>query len=297
MVDFTNCDVDVFRTYDGANGTKICIIHEQERYMLKFPPPAKNPLASYSNSCISEHLASSIYRTLDMPTQETLLGNYTTDSGKEKVVVACKDFCGIGDELVSFARIKNTCVDSEHNGFGTELSPVLEAIETQKLLDPLIIKRRFWLMFSADAFLGNFDRHNGNWGFLINQGKEAVSLAPVYDNGSCLYPQLTEEQMKMVLNDRTEIENRIYVFPNSALKINGKKINYLDFLLHSEDSVCNDAFKWVYERIDFTKIEPLISNLPVSKIAKDFYATMLHERKSLLMDVVWKNRLKSLTVF
>lgn len=46
---------------------------------------------SYTNSCISEHLGSYIFEIIGIPVQETILGTYNVN-GKEKVVVACKDF-------------------------------------------------------------------------------------------------------------------------------------------------------------------------------------------------------------
>ena len=39
MIDFTNCPVNRFRAYGGANGNKINISYEGSSYMLKFPPP------------------------------------------------------------------------------------------------------------------------------------------------------------------------------------------------------------------------------------------------------------------
>ena len=38
MIDFSDCEVDPGFAYDGANGKKICILYEGERYMMKFPP-------------------------------------------------------------------------------------------------------------------------------------------------------------------------------------------------------------------------------------------------------------------
>ena len=32
----------------------------------------------------------------------------------------------------------------------------------------------FWDMFVVDAFIGNWDRHNGNWGFLYSQEKDEL---------------------------------------------------------------------------------------------------------------------------
>ena len=51
----------------------------------------------------------------------------------------------------------------------------------------------------ADALLGNFDRHNGNWGILVDEESQTAEIAPVYDCGSCLYPQLGAHEMQAVL--------------------------------------------------------------------------------------------------
>ena len=51
-------------------------------------------------------------------------------------------------------------------------------------------------MFITDTLVGSFDRHNGNWGFLIDEEKQKVEIAPIYDCASCLYPQLTDERIK-----------------------------------------------------------------------------------------------------
>ena len=108
---------------------------------------------------------------------------------------------------MNFGMIKNRCIDSDKSGFGTELQSVLDAIDMQQVYDPLKMKDHFWKMFAADALLGNFDRHNGNWGIVVNEINNHVRIAPVYDNGSCLYPQLTDKQMENILNDRNELNS------------------------------------------------------------------------------------------
>jgi hypothetical protein len=193
-LDFTNAAVNRLRMYGGANGNKIGIIYEDETYMLKFPPkPTRNPDTSYTNSCVSEYVACRIFETLGMDAQTTLLGKYG-----DKITVACKDFETNGFVLKDFAQLKNTIIDSAQNGYGTELSDVVEAIRAQQIISPIKLEVFFWNMFVGDALLGNFDRHNGNWGFLINESTGDVKLAPVYDCGSCLYPQLDENGMRMV---------------------------------------------------------------------------------------------------
>lgn len=232
MIDFTSCEINKFKAYGGANGNKINILYEGKSYMLKFPPvPSRNKLMSYTNGCISEYLACKIFRAIGINTQETILGTYTDKRGKEKIVVACKDFTTDGKKLMEFAHLKNTCVDSEQSGYRKELSSIMKAIDEQTLLPSSEIRSFFWDMFIVDALLGNFDRHNGNWGLLIDEKLKTVEIAPVYDCGSCLYPQLSEEGMKKVLDSDDEINQRIYVFPASSIEEVGKKISYFAFNL------------------------------------------------------------------
>ena len=35
---------------------------------------------------------------------------------------------------------------------------------------------KFWDMFIIDALIGNHDRHNGNWGFLLNKKNKKLHL-------------------------------------------------------------------------------------------------------------------------
>ena len=280
MIDFTGCQIDSFRAYDGANGSKICVLYQGERYMIKFPSYAKhNPQMHYSNGCINEYLASTIYQSLGIETQETCLGIY---EGKE--VVACKDFCATGERILNFGMMKNQCIDSIHGGYGTELESVLTAIDMQQIYDPIALRKRFWKMFAADALLGNFDRHNGNWGVIVNENTMEVRMAPVYDNGSCLYPQLTDEQMKAIMKEPKEIENRIYVFPNSALKEQDRKINYFSFLSTTKNKDCIEALRYVQQHYNEEKIKNILAKAPISNVKKEFYLLIIKERKNKIID-------------
>ena len=286
MIDFTACPVNKFKGYGGANGNKININYEGISYMLKFPlVPTKSKVMSYTNSCISEYLACHIFEMLGLAVQETLLGTYRDKRGKEKVVVACRDFTTEGKKLMEFAHLKNTCVDSEQNGYGTELSSIMKAIEEQSLVDPQKFKDFFWDMFVADAFLGNFDRHNGNWGILIDEQNQCADIAPVYDCGSCLYPQLGDTQMEKVLDDEQEINQRVYVFPTSAILENGKKISYFDYISSLKNEDCNKSLKRIAARIDMNKINRMIEETPaITQVQKDFYKVMIFERKTKILD-------------
>lgn len=284
MIDFTDLPRRK-KTYTGANGSKIAVMYNDELYMLKFPvPPSRNKEMSYTNGCVSEYLGSHIFEIIGIPVQETLLGTFMKN-GREKVVVACKDFTTDDSVLQDFASLKNTIIDSEHNGYGTELSDILTAIEEQQSIDPAELKKHFWNIFIVDALIGNWDRHNGNWGFLYNRRTDEITLAPIYDCGSCLYPQADETIMEATLNDHAERDLRIFQIPLSGIKIDGKKINYFDFLSSLQNKDCNAALKRIVPKINMQKIYTLIDETPfITELQKKFYKTMLAERKEKILD-------------
>ncbi|MBQ8962379.1 MAG: HipA domain-containing protein [Clostridia bacterium] len=272
------------KTYAGANGSKIAVMYENELYMLKFPGAARlNKGMSYANGCISEHLGSHIFEIVGIPAQETLLGTFTRN-GKEKIVVACKDFTTPDTVIQDFASLKNTIIDSEHNGYGTELSDILKAMDEQQAIDPILLKRRFWDMFIVDALIGNWDRHNGNWGFLYNSRTDEMTLAPVFDCGSSLFPQADEDIMQTVLDDPAERDVRIFKMPLSGIKQDGQKINYYDFIYAGKNPGCNTALKRILPRIDMGRINQLVDDTPyISDLQKRFYKTMLAERREKIL--------------
>ena len=247
--------------------------------MVKFPGMNKGNISmSYSNNCISEYVACHIMETLELKVQKTLLGTYKTGN-KEKVVVACKDFTNQGIILKQFAELKNSQIETSENGYGTELKEILETIESQEIYDVNKLKDFFWDMFIADSLVGNFDRHNGNWGFLIDEGAEKIEIAPIYDNASCLYPQLDDETMENIMKNKEEMEARVYVFPTSAIKINDKKINYFEFIGSLENEECNKALKRIYQLIDIKKMNKIIENTPyISNVRKEFYKKIINLR-------------------
>ena len=144
-------------------------------------------------------------------------------------------------------------------------------------------------MFIVDALIGNWDRHNGNWGFLYDSLTDEMTLAPVFDCGSSLYPQADEEIMEAVLADEGERNHRIYNIPTPAITLDGKKIRYFDFISSLEYEECNRALKRILPRIDMNRIDNIIENTPfLSNLQKKFFHTMLYERKTRILDFTYK---------
>lgn len=91
--------------------------------------------------------------------------------------------------------------------------------------------------------------------------------------------------MEKILSDESEINQRIFVFPQSAIKENGQKINYFDFISSLKNKDCTKALKKIGPRIHMNKIERIIDETPgLSALQRQFYKTMLQKRKERIID-------------
>ena len=114
-------------------------------------------------------------------------------------------------------------------------------------------------------------------------------LPPVFDCGSCLLPQADENVMQAVLANKAELHARVFQFPTSAIKKNGRKINYYDFITRAESMDCNAALKRIFPKIDMMKIAAFIDSTPViSDLQKQFYKCYLQARYDLILVPTYK---------
>lgn len=193
--DYSQCTV-LPRTYGGDRGRKLSIVDEHnDVWMLKFPRKAVDNdtgESQYVTGSVSEYIASHIYASIGIPTQETVVGMYN-----DKVVVACKDFT-VGkryDQFVPAENLLNT-IDSKlllgnakldnPSEYNTCLEDWLSVFthSAVALANPAL-EERFWTHFVIDTFIGHSNRHGGNWSMFLVDG-DKVELALVYGNSKSL---------------------------------------------------------------------------------------------------------------
>lgn len=283
IINFNACPLSGL-TYSGSE-YKIGIIYKGGNHIIKFPKVV-NGVESYGY--ISEYLGSHIFSQLGVDVHDTMLGTYNGSN-----VVCLKDFTN-GLQLVEFSGVGESSLDSSHNASEHlyEYSDILDMIySNKKLINPDKAVERFWQMFVVDALLGNFDRHGYNWGYLRTLNDEYI-LAPVYDNGSCLFPRLNDYDIERILNNSEELDKRTYTFPTSQIKLNGKKSSYYDVISSGNFSECDNAIKWLVDRFDITSINNLIFDTPfLSTDRMHFLSTIIKYRfdkliKSRMDDIV-----------
>lgn len=256
--------------FSGAE-RKFEIIIDGYRYIVKFQ---KNSEVGFIYNHISEYLGSHIFQSVGIPVQETFLGTY---DGKNVVVM--KNFSEKDDVFVAFNGIGESSLERDKELYQYSYEDIVAMLqENVKLTNVEETVERFWDMFIVDALIGNFDRHGGNWGFLKSNNE--YRIAPVYDNGSSLYPRLnTDEKIAAVLASEEEIDKRIYQFLTSYIKVDNRKSSYYEVISSMQFSACNEALKRIVPKVDIGKIKDIVDEIEgISELRRQFYKTMLEQR-------------------
>lgn len=229
------------------------------------------------------YMSSHILGILGYPVYETTLGTLNGET-----VVACKNFVPQGGVLLEFERFMRRHYDSSDIGRVPRTDQIYGIFENDPVLSARsgIFKACYWERFIGDALIGNFDRHKGNFGYLIDKD-DSVSASPVYDNGSTLYPNLSEQDMRDVLADPKEIMMRVKLFPKAALEMNGKKVDYYDMMASGiYDELTNAVVSTVPRiRTAASAAYEFINGCDfLSDTRKAFYGTMLAERMTFILE-------------
>lgn len=286
MIDFSKA-IEELNSYKGSEKKKT-LIYNNIRYLVKFPDPIreKNKNISYINNAFSEYVGSNIFKIIGFETQNTLLGTYTYN-GREKIVCACEDFTDGNHVLYEFENLALSA--NPDKKIDTELSDIMEVIEEIKNLTQINlivadnIREKFWDMFIVDSLIGNTDRHNGNWGLLVNARSSKAEFSPIYDCGSCLNPILEDNQIEKI--NEVELKN-LAINCYSCIKENGKKINYMTYIKSTKNEECNNAINNVFRKINIDEINNFIDKIPsMTIIRKEFYKKIIYYRYEILKSV------------
>jgi hypothetical protein len=265
------------RLFYGGSERKLGILIDGCEYMIKFQ---KETAFGVRYNHVSEHLGSRIFGLLGFSAQETYLGTYQSEP-----VVACRNFVDKDEQFVPFNDVGESSLDRDKERYQYSYEDIMKMLRVNsKLTNVEETVVLFWQMFVVDAFLGNFDRHGGNWGFLKKDNQ--YRLAPIFDNGSCLFPNMTDEdEMLRVMDSKVETEKRIYTFPTSQIKLHGEKSSYHEVIHSLAFPECNAALVEVYGRIDLERIDQLIDATEgITEMHRNFYRHMIRERFAKIIE-------------
>ena len=273
-IDFSEYELN--GKYYGGTEKKEGITIDGDDYMIKY---RKVTAFGKRNNHISEFIGSHVFEICGFEAHKTYLGYRDGEQ-----VVACKDFNVDGRQFVPFNDVGESTLDQDKETYQYDYEDIMQMLrDNSKLTNVKETISIFWEIYIMDALLGNFDRHGANWGFIKENNK--YTLAPVFDNGSCLFPNLTDEdEMVAMISSEEETDKRIYKFPTSQIRLNGKKSSYFEVINSLQFDECNEALSNVIERLDMAKIERLINDTPlISDVQRTFYKHMIKARYNKIL--------------
>lgn len=276
LINFDKCEI-VPVALNGAMD-KVCVDYKGDLYILKFNSPG-------SKATVSEYIASKLASRLGIECQEVLLGTY---NGRD--CCALKYLCSEGQSIHSYHSVN----DSSYGSGVEDVSDIRYDLENIDYvlrnyrninLDVNLRLMYFQQMCYFDAVIGNFDRHWGNWGF-IGTSKH-YSPCPLFDNGSSLFPTRTDEVVESVLNDREELNKRIYGFPTSSIKTGSKKTDYVSLISQLRERYGDVVLRSFYFKMKNVDLVDLICNDNVLN-------EVLSYKEKIFMILVMKERFNKL---
>lgn len=270
MIDFSKYEKT--NTYYGGTERKFGINIDGFEYMIKFQKQTNFGTKRFNH--ISEYLGSHIFELLGFEAQDTYLGTYNGEQ-----VVACKNFVSGENQFVPFNDVGESSLERDKETYQYSYQDIMQMLKDNvKLTNVKETITMFWDIYVVDAFIGNFDRHGGNWGFL--KKKNQYTLAPVFDNGSSLYSQLVDDDMmKKIMGSEEMTNERIYKFPTSQVLLNGKKSSYYEVINSLAFRECNHSVVKICKRYSQAAIDELIDETPfLTDTHKAFYKYILRHR-------------------
>ncbi len=266
--------------YSGSE-EKIGISIGSTDYILKFQKPSETGLL---NNTICEYIGCHVFQMLGMNVQRTFLGTY-----EGRNVVALEDFITAGQQFVPFNEVGDSSLEHDRETYQYSYADVMRMLqENTKLTKIPETINQFWRIYIIDALLGNFDRHGANWGFIKESNR--YTLAPVFDNGSCLFPRIhTDEACLEILRDEHEVDKRVFLFPTSQIKLDNMKSSYFEVIHSLQFPECNTALLDIVGKMDMQRIAIFIDSIEqISEIQKRFYRTILQVRFEKILEASYK---------
>lgn len=283
-------DYSIFQksnTYYGGSERKLGIRIDGFEYMVKFQKQTNFGSKRFNH--VSEYIGSHIFEILGFDAQETYLGLYEGEQ-----VVVCKNFTTNGYQFVPFNDVGESTLEQDKEAYQYSYQDIMQMLsDNVKLTDVTETIDMFWNIYIVDALVGNFDRHGGNWGFLKKNNR--YSLAPVFDNGSCLFPQLTDDDMmNRIMNSEELTDERIYKYPTSQIQLDNRKSSYHEVISSLAFKECNDAVIRICKRYSQQKIDDLIDSTPfLTEVHKKFYKYMIHQRYEKILFYAYKRLMEN----
>jgi hypothetical protein len=264
-------------------------VNPESRRKALFKLPRYN---EYYNIYYGEHWAekiiSEIGKRLNLSMPDVELAEYNSKKG-----CLSFNFLKRRETLKEGVEILNVEVTKNKRDEYT-LKNILESINEYN------IKKDFIRLLLFDAFVGQSDRHEENWGIISSQSKAAKEyyLAPIYDNASALGRNLIPKKIEKMLIDRNYFNHYIKDCQSSiklAINSNPSQIDMLYYLYNNYENIYKD-FLFELNQIDNKVFSEIIERIPngfMAEIYKIIALKILIKRKEIFINIAEKEENKN----
>ena len=260
--DFSNLSV-VNTVLEGFT-PKICVTDSTHTYILKFAKQKGNTLI---RDYVTEFLGSNLAQALGYKVQNVALGRF---NGNECCAIEMFD-----KAIVTFDGMGSSTKDSDFvYDLDTLLSFPFEPSKFSTNVENYV--RYVWHVFALDLFLGNFDRHENNWGF--HKTSHGYVPAPLFDFGSCLSPKYIDG-----VPDGLNLEHDLVYNTRCAIKYQGtKKKNYFELIsLYKNNKWLHEALVDLCYKVDSVDLGNIIKVVQVYDRSAEDYLNYVQEALKL----------------
>ena len=152
-----------------------------------------------------------------------------------------------------------------------------------------------------DALIGNSDRHHSNWGITETKGflsvekgvfpVNAMTLSPLYDNGSSLCSYINESDIETILKDKIRYESIINTKSKSAIGWNNiRSIRHFELIKNLRNEYYEETVNFVInikENITEQSIDTILSNFDdniISSQMKKLLKKFIIDRRNRIIE-------------
>ena len=153
-----------------------------------------------------------------------------------------------------------------------------------------------------DALIGNSDRHHSNWGITETKGYlsvkkgvfpvNAMTLSPLYDNGSSLCSYINESDIETILKDKIRYESIINTKSKSAIGWNNiRPIRHFELIKNLRIEYYDETVNFVInikKNITEQSIDTILSNFDddiISSQMKKLLKKFIIDRRNRIIEI------------
>ncbi len=288
-------DFSHWKEYEGASEGS----GRSEKLWLINPDTNQTGLFKYKKDAettdhVSECIASDIAGLIGIPCAKFEIGMYNERAGSISYNIVEHEGAALIEGIYGISLVYNNYDSEKLMDIKTGEKYSLEMIE--KVLNKFELFENFLSIVVFDYLIGNTDRHQSNWAFLMKD--KNITLSPLYDNSSSLCAYVSESRIDQYLGkDQLLWKSLVDTKSKSLIRItvNDKKLPTHTEILRFIKKNYFDQTKIITDRI-----EKFVTEVNICDILEKYDEVLSEKRKILIkkyllskiqiMDTIYKGK-------